>query len=218
MARYVRRYKRRKTYRKKKSTSTTWKTAMQVAQQAYAGVKAIRSIVNSERHYTDTTPLITGSISTTGLAGDLFDIATGDQNNQRTGLSILAKTISVKGYVDFGTSNAASRLHILIVKDLRQQAGITPTYNDIYPGGINNFISIALAGRFKIVYSKIYNNDTEIDRKHVNIYLRINDHIRFSNTGANDIIKNGYYLIVVSDQPTNQPTVGLNTRVSFYDN
>lgn len=226
---YAKRIYAKRTYKKrytKKKSSTPWYnrkyTPLQVAQQALAGVNKLRGIINSEKHQGDLSPAyssqITNSVSAVGT--NLTNIAIGDTNSTRTGLSILAKSIHVKGYVLFASGTDGTRVTMLLVRDEQQISDTQPIWSDLMSGDINSFINPSTAGRFTILKKQTLEQDTGIREVHVDMFVSLDHHVRYNASLGTDIQKGGVYLLMISNKAAGvtAPTAALNSRLTFYDN
>lgn len=210
-------YRRRRTpwYRKKYS-------ALQMASKALRATRYIKGLVNSERMYSDTTLSLASNKST---CIPMMNIAQGDQVGQRTGNSILIRSIYYRGFLQINPAvTLNTRISLVLVKDTLQIADTVPTVADIFT---NNDPEAQLrvgqttntAGRFKIIWRKNYNlvpgqrPTITMDK-----FWKVYDHVRFNGPNANDIARNGYYLVILTSEATNFPIVNINSRIGYHDN
>jgi len=217
-----RRTTRKRVTRKPKSWYSKKYSVSDIAQKALAGVKAIRGIINSERHITDTSPCYSGTVTSAflGQTSHLTNVTTGDLNSNRTGLSILAKSMHLKGFITWNTNTAAAaqRVCLMLVQDLQQISDGSPAWSDFYSGDINSFPNKNSAGRFKVLSKRFYNYDHDKAEIPVNMYVKLNCHVKYNGINDWDIQKNGIFLIAISNHPTFAPSMALNSRFTFYDN
>lgn len=205
---------RKKFYKKYKSYRS-------MAYNAYKGVRFLKGLVNVENHLFDALP-INGAVTTTSNIACMSDIQTGDANYARTGTSILAKHMVVRGYITMSASATATLVRILIVKDLTNH-NAAPSAGDIlndtsHP--ITSPLTEDNTDRFWVMYDKIYSLGSA-SRQVINFkkYIPINDHLKFvSGTGTGKYETNSIWILVVSNEATNSPAVQIENRLSFYDN
>lgn len=226
---YAKRTGTKRTYKKrytKKKSNTSWYnkrySPLQIAQQALAGVKAIRGIINSEKHIYDASPLFSGQItsSVSTVSSNLTNITVGDLNANRTGLSVLAKSASVKGYISYPSGTTGTRVTMMIVRDDQQVADTNPLWSDIHSGDINGFLNPNSVGRFTILKKQTFEQDTGIPEIHIDMFVPLDHHVRFNGSTGTDIQKGGVFLVMISNKVAGvtAPTAALNGRLTYYDN
>lgn len=117
-----------------------------------------------------------------------------------------------------------TRILIILVKDLQQIADTTPSVTDIFTSNdpeaiIRTGQTTNTAGRFKILYRKEFNL-VPGQRPTINFekYWKLYDHVKYNGTGVLDVHKNGYYLVFLTSEVANFPTISINSRVGYYDN
>lgn len=216
---------RRRTSIRRRRRRTPWYnrkySTMQLAKKAWRGVKMIRGLVNSERMYQDTFVGLGQKSKITLLNG----LAVGDNNNNRTGNSVLMRSLYLRGFIQIHPSvTVNSRVCVMLVWDTQQIADTTPAITDILtndnPEAVLNTAMIGYtAGRFKILMRKNYNLIPG-QRPTINIdkYFKLYKHAKYNGTAATDIQKNGLYCVVLSSEVTNFPTCNVNARLGYHDN
>ena len=116
-------YRRRAPVRRRRR-ATPWYSkkysAMQMAAKALRATRYIKGLVNSERMYYDRA-ITLGSIKSQNFT--LTNLSQGDQVGQRTGNSILLRSIYFRGYIQINPSvTLNTRISIALVKDTMQVA------------------------------------------------------------------------------------------------
>lgn len=216
------RYPRRKVNRKKTAWYNKKYSTMQLAKKAWYATKYLKGLINSEKMYADRA-LTLGA--TQSDIWNLQQISTGDAAGNRTGNSILVRSLYLRGYMQINASVlAATRVCLCLVQDKQQISDTTPTILDIFTS-ISPEATIRVgsttntAGRFKIIWRKNY---TLVQGQSPNInidkFFKLYSHVKFNGTGVNDVQKNGYYLVMLSSEVTNFPTISVNSRMGYYDN
>lgn len=196
-----------------------------LARRAYQAVQYIRSQLNVEWKTHDVENAST-TVSTTATLANIALPAEGLDYNQRTGRSVLSKSIYLHLRVtqNGGASQTAFRCILLI--DYRND-GAVPAFADIYdisatPGYLAvRTIDSENARRYGILYDRIIDLDTAKERAvSFEIYKRLRHHQRFIGTGsaAVDQGNGAIYIIFVSNEATNTPTVTYTSRYRFIDN
>jgi hypothetical protein len=195
---------------------------MEIARKAWAATKYLKGLVNSEKMYHDRA-LTLGA--TQSDIWNLQQIATGDGAGGRTGNSILVRSLYLRGYMQINPSvSAVTRVSLCVVQDLQQISDTVPTILDIFTS-INPEATIKVgsttnsAGRFKIIWRKNYSL-VQGQSPNINIdkFFKLYSHIKFNGTGTSDIQKNGYYLVMMSSETVNFPTISVQSRLGYYDN
>lgn len=216
--RYIASGKRK--YKRAHQWANTPQTPLALAKQALAGVRHIKGLVNSEMLHTDTS-LTLGSNQSQIFS--LCQIAQNDTDSGRTGNSILLRNIYIRGLLEINTSvTANTRVMLALVKDTQQVADTTPAVLDVFnTQSPESMLKLGTSGRFKVLYRKTYvlspasggRNAIEFTK-----YWKVYQHIRYNGSANTDVQKNGYYLVVISSEVTNFPSVSLISRLGYHDN
>lgn len=215
--RRYRRYRRRPWYQKKYS-------AIQLAGKALSGVSYLKSLVNAEKHLFDT--INTGSTpSSAGTITHLTAVPEGDTQGARDGLSILANGNYLSGEVTINASATATFLRIMLVVDKQQVSDTAPAVADVIDSSSSLLWLAPLnnlnLGRFSVLHDRLIRVDSDDPLKSFKKYCRFGKHgmhIRYNAALGSDIEKNGFYIILVSSEAVNSPTVKFFNRFRFYDN
>jgi len=212
---------KRTTRRRPRRAATPWYNKKyspgDVAAAAWEGVKQLKGIINSEKHF----HIVGGSnsVSTTGAFVPLCSILQGDGQSNRTGNSVLAKGLVCRFNNIANGSATATLLRIMIVQDNQQIADTDPTQATLLESDVMSGLALGALGRYKILMDKSFCLDNVSKKQNVvTKYLNLNHHIRWNGTATSDIQKGGIYLFLLSDEATNTPTCTYNCRLSFYDN
>lgn len=216
--------KKNKNYSKKNRSMPWYRrkfSPMEIASKAYSGVKYLKGLINTEKHYFDAGT--TSTIDSTGAAVLLNGMAAGDDVNNRQGNSILAKTLYFQGYVRRDESNATvvNGIRLLIVKDL-EGTGTAPTITDILnSASVVAPLNVDHLPRYQVlvdVRDVLIKDQT--DGFMIKKFLRIDDHLKYTGTGATDVYKNALYLILYGDiaAASNPPLLQWTSRLGYYDN
>lgn len=209
---FGRRRRRTPWYNRKYST-------MQLASKALAGVRYLKGLVNSERM--SHVKVISGTVPNTLQTFALADIAVGDQDGQRTGNSILAKSILVRAQFTNNSASPNTLYRMMLLQDTQTIADTnTLTITDVLESTSTlAAISKTTAGRFKILKNWFFStNSVNATQKLITHYHKMHHHIRYNGTATGDIQKGNLYLVFFSDQPTNSPNCTINVKLSYHDN
>lgn len=192
-----------------------------VSPYAATVLKGLYGVVNSEMKYVDSSQ--TGvSISNTGGLYSLSVMAQGDTQETRQGQKILAKDLLLRGSLQVNASATSTRVRMIIGVD-KMGNGAYPTTTDILDSA-SVYAPLDIddsQGRFVILYDRLYNLETDgKDSVAFKIYKKLDFHIAFKGTTATeaDIGKNYIWILFLTDEAVNTPTVSYIARMKYYDN
>lgn len=205
-----RRYARKAWYNKKYSVS-------QMARSALKGVSYLKGLVNSEM-YKDTTS-VTETPNNSGVIVLFNGVAQGDSDLQRTGNSIFIRKINAKLYLAKHASATLTSCRIMILCDNQQVGDTAPAVLDVLSAASPNaFLNTDTVGRFSILYSKRFLLNADRPQALLDYNKVVRMHTRFNGTAATDIQKCGLYYLMISNEPTNTPTISGYFRIAYHDN
>ena len=184
-------------------------------------VQRLKGIINSELHHHDLS-VSTGSYTTAGAVSGLTLIAQGDGVSNRQGLSLLAKSLEVRLTADQHASATATALRIIVFTD-NMQDGTLPTVTEVLESAtvLAHYESDNNIGRFGKLYDQTMVLDVGGNFKYRNFTIPLgNKHIKFNGTDATQASqgKQSIYLLGISNEATNAPSVNWVSRVKYYDN
>jgi len=225
------RYARRKQTGVRKRTSRRggggggWRniTAGQAYSYAKRGIKYIKGLVNSEMYKFDTTDVGVNMTSSSAYSANLSSLVVGDADNNRTGNSVLAKCLSVRGTMVAATTANPFNIRVVIVRDNQQIADTAPVYTDVFEGStVYSFLKKSTVGRFTILYQRNINLSTSVNPTfNLNVNIPMQHHIRYNGTAGTDIQKGGIYIMWLCDSPgglNGNPVANYTARLSYHDN
>lgn len=198
--------------------------ALSLALKVAKTVAFMKGMINCEKRYFDT-GIAVSAINYTGAINLVSGVTAGDDVNQRSGNSILARSLYVNYDATVNTTagvNATQIYRKIIFMDCDNQ-GVTPATSDVLQAvgnanAVNSPLNVDNVKRFKILYDKKHVlNGQGAERIQVKKYIPLYKHLRFSGTGAN-ILENAIYELNISDVNVNDPTVQSYYRLGFYDN
>lgn len=194
-----------------------------MAYAAYKGVKYLKSIVNVEFKKHDSQA--TNTPSTSGVISSLAAIAQGDTDQTRSGNSILAKSLYLQYTIKQHASASETFCRLVVFMDKQQISDTAPSIGDIldstfssqyWLAPLNNEFGV---GRFKVLADRRFAFSGNGKEAHIGkLYLKLKNHIRYNGSTVSDIQKNGIYLLWVSSEATNTPSVEHVARLTFTDN
>lgn len=228
----------RKTYRKRmykkrngygrflKNVSRTAKvvTSPTVAKAAFTALntaKYIARFVNTEVKNHDVA-INTSSTGVNGAITALDAIAEGDTQNTRSGSSIKPMRLTWRLNATQHTSATLTLLRMVIFRG-KYEKDNEPVVSDIFPStGVNQFKTYDKRYNTKILYDKVHIFDAvNTSRvKKVDGSIKLFGHIQYDADQADgtDHENGGVYLLLISNEATNAPTVVGNFRLTFTDN
>jgi len=222
MARVVRRKTyRRKTYRRKAAWYDRKYSTAQIARAAWRATKYIRGLVNSERMYLDSTITLASKANTYLLNA----VPIGDNVANRTGNSILVRSLYMRGFININPSvTVSTRVSLALVQDLQQVSDSIPSELDMFTSNnpeaqLRVGATTNTAGRFKIMWRKNYlmipgqKPTITLDK-----FWKLYTHCKYNGSSGSDVQKNGLYLVILTSESTNFPTVNITTRLGYHDN
>lgn len=157
------------------------------------------------------------NITNTGTIVCLNQIAQGDDNIHRQGCDILARylagVICMKETVD-----KQHLIKVMVFVDKDNQGTDPAVTTVLQTASPLAFINIDQSERFSILFHKIYtlsggdNNLQAFCRK---IYIRLNFKMYYDGTASTNYGTNALYLLFISDQATEYPTMIYDLRLAF---
>lgn len=214
--------KPRKTGRRKNA-----KTTRSIATKALA-------IARGEMYYLDT-PAPGGVGTTISWAGNIdlvSGIAQGDDNNNRSGNVVTARSLEIRADI---WGNGLDLFNGVVVRALlvqdKENTGTAPTVADILQvtGTTQSVVSpyhVDHLPRYNIMMDRVltfkaHNSLTATtyipDRHQLIKKIRLNSKLHFTANGATNVYKNALYLVFISDSATNDPQVTWYTRLGYND-
>lgn len=203
-------FRRRRTYRKRPARSAM-RMVRNLARRVQGEVKK-HQVANTAKPVSTANP----------VQQSLCDIQAGDGYNEREGLAIRYKYLSMKYNVTHDSSVQTSSLRIMIVQDLRQELSTIPTASAVLlnPSNIHSSLHPQFAGKFKVHMDRIvWTNALTRTRVEGKFYKRLSVPAKWFDTTATTYTKNGFFLIVITDAPLgSSSTLSYYASFGFYDN
>lgn len=211
---------KKKSFRKYRKSRPWYKkkySVGQIAGAALKGVIALKNIVNAEKHITAST--VSETPSTSGVVINMTDVAQGDDAAQRTGRSVLGKSLILNASITKHASATASIVRVLVVKDKENQ-GTIPAITDLLTSASVNALRLTTsnAARWQMLLDRKYIVDSNQPLRNLKFYIKINSHVLYSGTASTDEDRGQYFLMLISSEATNTPSVAGTRRFTFYDN
>lgn len=214
---YRRRYNRR--YRR---TSNNWdkaSKALSVATSALATAKLVKSLVNVE--FKETVRATNLSPDASGTVVSLNAIGQGDDKDDRNGNSIKNKSLLVRMRAEQNSSATNTSLRVLFIRD-KQVNGSTPLVTDVLQAANPlSSLNTDYGKRFVVLADSLFSlSSNGTTCSHRKIFKKLGFHTEFGGTGNSvaDINSGAIWMLAVSDEATNTPTLFYNTKVRYLDN
>lgn len=182
---------------------------------ALKAVGQLASLLNVEYKKVDVAMSLTPD--TTGAVQHISGITQGDGASNRDGNQVKMKSLQVRATIARHASATGTFVRLAIVKDTDNQ-GADPTCADILESvAVTAFTSYNNRRRFIIIKEWIIDLG---DRTTATIewYKKLTMKLNFSDTAATDTTDNHLYLMHLSNEATNKPTVIIKTRIRYLDN
>lgn len=219
-------YSRKSTLKRKGRRKTSWYnkkySSLQLAQKAWKGVRYIRGLVNSEMFHYDTT-FSAATIVNTGSNTHLTALPQGDTNITRTGNSILLRSLTYRFKLEISSAvSSNSAITMIVFFDTQQIADTSPAVTDILnTAAPQSLLNLNFAGRFKVLRRKTFILTPATGARPALEFvdnLNLYKHVRFNGAASSDVQKNGLYVLFISSESTNYPTITGTFRIGYHDN
>ena len=191
---------------------------MSLAAKAAKGVWYLKGLVNSEMLHNQQTGSTT--VPNTGVLTLLNGMAQNDTSSGRTGNSILMRNVFLRLVLKQHVNATSTVYRVMLVLDKQQVSDTLPTITNI----LETFspiapLATASVGRFKVMKNWFFTtDDTKSQTRILELYKQFRFHTKYNGTANTDIQKNGLYLVVLTDQAVNTPTLDFTWKVGYHDN
>lgn len=192
--------------------------AMSLAAKAAKGVWYLKGLVNSEMLHNQNLGSTTSS--STGTMTLLNGMAQGDTSSQRTGNSILMRNVHLRLVFTQNPTAVSTIYRVMLILDTQQIGDTNPSVTDVLESASPlSPLATGTSGRFKVLKSWFFTTDDDKSQtKIIQFYKDFRFHTRYNGTANTDIQKNGLYLLHLTDQATNTPTLNYSWKVGYHDN
>lgn len=199
-----------------------------MAKRTAVGLNEIRKLINVEQKFKETSDAA-ATYDRSGYISYLSGLDQGDSTITREGNSVKMQHFRLRLFLKHNAAQTGGTLsRILVVRDLQNQ-GATITANDVLetvgtsnaPLAFRDFINGPLQNkRFAVVYDQCFITDPyHLIRE--DVFETAHDcHVYYRGTDSTvaSAGNGSYFLIAVSSDATNLPTINFNTRFEFTDN
>lgn len=217
-------YRRRNNYgrryfgRRKRFGVRRMMTGASMAKTALRKVNKLNSIVKSELKTID--HLFPTPQSGIPTITSLTSLIQGTDYNQRIGRSIRLKSVQYQGNIGMNASATSTLYRIVIFVD-NDNTGTPPASTDIGIGTVNDIRSSNpnAMKRFTILQDRLIRMATgNVLNFPLKGFRRLNHSVKYDGTAAIDTSQGSLWLLTVSDQAINQPSITCTARVRYWDN
>lgn len=192
-----------------------WTIYGRAGTQLVKDVAMLKGLINTEFKTVDTT-FTAAAVSTTPVRTVLNDIGTGTDSNQRTGRSVLIKSVFLDGIVTMSPAATTTSVKFAIVKDI--EAG-SHNFADVFSAtNVVSLRNIDNTIRFPLVKVRQHNLSVDKQEYRVRMYIPLNFHTKYSSTTATSQVSNALNLWYISDEAVNTAVFTGIARVRFIDN
>lgn len=219
----------KKSYKKKAAPKSWYNqrfSALQIAKKALSATNYMRGMINCEKKYH--TAYTNFTVPTTGYIAALSMIPQGDSNVTRDGNSVLARSLLLNIDVTKNINVANTKMKIALVQDtgfadnassitastIYDSALVGTQYAPLAPVALNT------QGRYKVVRSFDFTLNSTYSTKRISEFIKLYTHLKFDGTAGDQtsLNRNCFYLVCISDEDTNMPSIEMVSKLGFYDN
>lgn len=211
---YNRKYRRRRQYRK----PTRWANYKTGLSQLYTDVKMLKSLVNTEKK--EQVIATTLNPTTTAVRQLLNGTAHGTTDGDRIGNSIKSYDLLVRGRVVHNSSATSTLTRVIILWDHQPNGSALAATEFFQTENVLSARNTDYGKRFSVLFDDMIATDTNRTIVPFKVYRKLKAHVEYKGSTAaiTDIATNSLYMMCISNEATNNPTVTLNSKYKFIDN
>ncbi len=213
-------YKQKQRRRRRRAAPQS-RGYLNTASQALAVAYAVKKLINVE--YFRVATSFNVDPNTTGAVANMTNISQGDGTSNRQGNKIRAKQLLVQGKIRLHPSATDSHVRMVLVRD-NNGSTTQPTIAQLYGSATNFFNNLLKVGdpqtnsRFSVLWDKLVLLNSDTPTKGVHYTMPLDHHIYYSGTAGSDEGKGNIYLMIASNEATNDPIVSILCQVVYIDN
>lgn len=157
-------------------------------------------------------------IDSTGLIQDVPRLADGTQQSARTGLDVRCKTLQLTSYIFRNAVATTTFCRLIVFVDKQQIADSKTSVADVL-----ETVSVLAPRnqltkkRFRFLRDKYFFLTSTFDARIFRMRIKLNFIQRYNGTATTDIEKNGIYILLLSNQATNKPSITYHATISYTD-
>lgn len=215
-----RQYRRKKNFRKK-SASSRYGGYLSTASKALAVAYGVKKLINVERKFLVTTGSL-NPVGATPTISCLSLIPQGDTASSRDGNKCKCISLHMQSTIFINSSAATTAVRVMLVCDKNSQ-GAFPAITDILQSNsyLSSYNNVNCPYRFRIIMDKrVTLSDNGKELQNLDRYIKQQKHMTFQGTGSTiaDTADGVYYIVTLTNESVNSPTIVFNNRLTFVDN
>ena len=191
---------------RRKSTARKADQALQLAK------KAFRSEELKEANYS----LTAYAINSTGILLPIVQITRGTTNNEYIGNRILPTSVQWRFKLNQSVAAVSTQVRVMIVQWTSLIPATTAVTNVLATASLVSFKSDDFRYNSRVLYDKVYSLNTDRPETFTKGKLKLKDYMSFNET-LNNPTRNGLYLLLLSDEAVNTPSLDFTSKVFYRD-
>lgn len=206
----------RRRRRRRKHHGGFWNTAHKALKVA----NDVKRLLNVEFKVRDTNE-VTTTPDSSGEVISLNHLAQGDAETQRSGISVLNKSIQLKWTCTQHASATSTFIRMMLVKDIRPNGTLATIADILQEARINSYLDRQQFGRFQVLNDVLIAlNGSSHDNTIGKIYKQLQFHTKYQGSDSTDggVMGGQLLLVLISNEATNVPSFKYACRLRFIDN
>lgn len=186
---------------------------------AFNTANYLKTLINVERKYHSVT-ISQNPDNSTGAVTYLSGLTQGDTASNRDGNKVRVRSIQYHGRISINPSATQTNVRVLLCR-LKDTNGTDASITDLFETpSVYEFYKTNEIFNYKVLKDKTFTVNSDKPNVVFRWFIKQNSHLQYSgnSNAVTDQQRNGYFLISISDQMTNTPTVGGRTRMQYIDN
>lgn len=213
----------------KDSVSKFADDAWSLSKRAINGLNEIRKLINTEYKYIDNSTA-GQSTSQSGVCNALTGIVQGTGVSQREGTSVKTEDLYLSFSAFISGSATRSTARVILFRD-HENVGASPAGSDLLEqvgtaqaalsdyAAINTQMGPDGVGRFTILYDEVVALSVTGEQvAHREFQCKLGQHVRWSSTTAVSTREGALFMMILTNETTNIPTIDWYVRVRYVDN
>ncbi len=195
--------------------------AYDLGRRALKGVVYLKNLINIETKYYDNVG--STAVSSTGTVTQITTIPQGLTANDRVGNSIKLQTITLAYSITIHASATTTLWRVILARD-NDLTTVFPTFAKLLATTTAGYAHLspytynAIQGqRFGIISDVSGVLDANTKTQCERVHTTHNGHIKYTGPATTDAAEGNLFLFVISNEPTNTPTITYVSRVAFTD-
>lgn len=217
---YRRRYTRPKRKFKKRNAVSSYAGYIKYVPYLISKMKYLLSMINSEVHVFDQDSASTTVTSTGSVLAITSGVTQGDTNATRTGNSVLSKSLYTLGNITVNPLMTALGVQVRVMWILHKEStGATPAVTDILTeASIESPIKVGAGEEFKVLRDKTYVLTATRPISAIKEFIDFTGKSLHQKWVGATEEENHIYMLWISTESSNPPSIDIYNRFRFYDN